>query len=53
MNYRELLNRCQKKPGWLGTREQKEAESQLKYRTWVMQQDEEYRKEVNKNKYNK
>lgn len=35
MDYRELLNRCKTKPGWLGTKEQKEYEDRLKYRAWV------------------
>lgn len=40
MNYKELLNRCKEKPGWLGTREQKDAGSQTKYRAWVAKQDD-------------
>lgn len=49
MNYKELLNRCKEKPGWLGTREQKDAGSQAKYNTWVAKQDDLYEKEKEKN----
>lgn len=42
MDYKELLNRCKTQPGWLSTKEQRESESRLKYRTWVNELDEEY-----------
>lgn len=42
MNYKELLNRCQIQPGWLGTPEQKDKESLLKYKIWVTKQEEKY-----------
>lgn len=39
MDYRELLSRCKERPGWLGTKEQKELEAQLRHRTWVEELD--------------
>jgi hypothetical protein len=42
MVYRELLERCRKVPGWLGSRDQKNSDSMLKYRAWVEKQNEEF-----------
>lgn len=44
MDYRELLNMCKTKPGWLSNNEQRESESQLRYIAWKNDMDEEYRK---------
>ncbi len=43
MKYKELLNRCKSKPGWLGTREQKDLNAKLKYSSWVARQNEKNR----------
>ena len=48
MTYRELLDRCKSCPGWLASKEQKEIESIIKYRKWLIRSNEEYDKERNK-----
>lgn len=44
MTYRELLEKCKNSPGCLSTREQKEAEADMKYQIWLARTNEEYRK---------
>jgi len=36
MTYRELLEYCKSNPGCLSRKEQKEADSTMKYRLWLM-----------------
>ena len=41
MQYREMLKRCLNNPGWLGTNEQKDSDSKLKYSSWMRDQETE------------
>lgn len=45
MTYRELLNRCQDRTGWVRTKENTEAESKIKYLTWIEKVNTEYEKQ--------
>lgn len=45
MTYRELLEKCKNDSGCLSTKEQKKADSIIKYRKWMVKSNEEYLKE--------
>ena len=45
MTYRELLNRCKEKPGWIRAKEQSDIEFEIKYRTWSDKLSEAYKNE--------
>lgn len=50
MTYRELLDACKEKPGWIRAREQNDIEFEIKYRTWLEKLSEAYENEKKTNK---
>lgn len=47
MKYRDLLKLCTEKPGCIKTKEQMDADSNIKYRNWVARMDRYYEKKLN------